>query len=129
MSKRLFYSDPYYILKIKNIFGYGGICHYNEIFHDIKQVLDNDMNIMCYRIKRNKNLYTLIFYWVFVQRMFIASWWKEIIFLSTFSISSFIEYTIMTIYEKCYLKYFKKQNKDDNNDAELVPLNSIDARE
>ena len=56
MSKRLFYSDPYYILKIKNIFGYGGICHYNEIFHDIKQVLDNDMNIMCYRIKRNKNL-------------------------------------------------------------------------
>ena len=129
MSKRLFYSDPYYILKIKNTFGYGGICHYNEIFHDIKQVLDNDMNIMCYRIKRNKNLYTLIFYWVFVQRMFIASWWKEIIFLSTFSISSFIEYTIMTIYEKCYLKYFKKQNKDDNNDAELVPLNSIDARE
>ena len=32
------------------------------------------------------------------------------------------------IYEKCNLKYFKKQSKDDNN-AELVPLNSIDARE
>ena len=73
MSKRLFYSDPYYILKIKNIFGYRGICHYNEIFHDIKQVLDNDMDIMCYRIKRNKNLYTLIIYWIFVQGMFIAS--------------------------------------------------------
>ena len=35
----------------------------------------------------------------------------------------------MIIYEKCYLKYFKKQSKDDNNDAELVPLNSIDACE
>ena len=47
---------------MENIFGYGGMCHYNEIFHDIKKILNNDMNIMCYRVKRNKNLYTLIIY-------------------------------------------------------------------
>ena len=34
------------------------------------------------------------------------------------------------MYEKCYLKYFKKQNKDTNNDdAELIPLNSIDIQD
>ena len=70
MSKRIFYTDPRYTLKIKNIFGYRGMCHYNEISHDIKEILDNDMNVMCYRVKRNKNLYTLIIYWVLSRNVY-----------------------------------------------------------
>ena len=36
------------------------------------------------------------------------------------------------MYERCYLKYFKKQMKDantNNNDTELIPLNNIDTHE
>ena len=91
---------------MENIFGYGGMCHYNEIFHDIKKILNNDMNIVCYRVKRNKNLYTLIIYWVLAQGMFILSLWRGIILLTTFLISLFINFGLIIIYEKCYLKYF-----------------------
>ena len=91
---------------MENIFGYGGMCHYNEIFHDIKKILNNDMNIMCYRVKRNKNLYTLIIYRVLVQELFIPSLWKGIILLTTFLISLFIKYGLLIIYEKFYLNCF-----------------------
>ena len=60
--------------------------------------------------------------------MFIASLWKEIILFTTFLISLFIKYGLIIIYEKIYLKYFKKENKDDtdNDDTELIPLSRID---
>ena len=64
--------------------------------------------------------------------MFIASLWKEIILFSIFLISLFIKYGLIIVYERCYLKYFKKQNKDantNNNDTELVPLSNIDIHE
>ena len=62
--------------------------------------------------------------------MFIASLLKEIILISAFLISLFIKYGLIIVYEKCYLKNFKKQSKDKNNDdAELIPLSSIDIRD
>ena len=62
--------------------------------------------------------------------MFFASLLKEILLILTFLISLFIKYGLIVVHEKCYLKYFKKQNKDTNNDdAELIPLNSIDIQD
>ena len=62
--------------------------------------------------------------------MFIASLLKEIILISAFLISLFIKYGLIIVYEKCYLKHFRKQSKDKNNDdAELIPLSSIDIRD
>ena len=129
MSKKLFYTDRLYLIKIKSVFGYGGYCHYTYLFHDIKHNARNDVNIICYRIRRN-NIFNLAIYWILFQGMFFASLLKEIILISTFLISLFIKYGLIVVYEKCYLKYFKKQNKDKNNDdAELIPLTSIDIRD
>ena len=129
MSQKLFYSDPLYLIKIKSIFGYGGYCHYTYLFYDIKHNARNDVNIICYRIKRNNNIFNLALYWILVQGMFLESLLKEIILILTFLISLFIKYGLIIVYEKCYLKYFKKQNKDINNDDDdvvLIPLSSID---
>ena len=106
MSKKLFYTDPLYLIKIKGIFGYGGYCHYIYLFHDIKYNSRNYINIICYRIKRNKNIFNLAIYWILVQGMFIASLLKEIILISAFLISLFINYGLIIVYKKCYLKYF-----------------------
>ena len=131
MSKKLYYSDPLYLIKIKSIFGYGGYCHYTYLFHDIKHNARNDVNIVCYRIKRNNNIYNLALYWVLVQGMFLASLLKEIILILVFLRSLFIKYGLVVVFEKCYLKYLKKQNKDTNNDddVDLIPLSSIDIHE
>ena len=129
MSKKLFYTDRLYLIKIKSVFGYGGYCHYTYLFHDIKHNARNDVNIICYRIRRN-NIFNLAIYWILFQGMFFTSLLKEIILISTFLISLFIKYGLIVVYEKCYLKYLKKQNKDTNNDdSELIPLSSIDVQD
>ena len=128
MSKKLFYTDRLDLIKIKSVFGYGGYYHCTYSFHDIKHNARNVVNIICYRIRRNNNIFYLAIYWILLQGMFIASILKEII--STFLISLFIKYGLIVVYEKCYLKYFKKQNKDINNDdSELIPLSSIDVQD
>ena len=128
MSKKLFYTDRLDLIKIKSVFGYGGYYHCTYSFHDIKHNARNVVNIICYRIRRNNNIFYLAIYWILLQGMFIASILKEII--STFLISLFIKYGLIVVYEKCYLKYFKKQNKDTNNDdSELIPLSSIDVQD
>ena len=132
MNKKMFHADPYYLIKIKNIFGSGGCCHYAALFNDIKHNINNNVDFMCFRVKRNRNIFILVAYWILVQGMFIASLWKEIILFSIFLISLFIKYGLIIVYERCYLKYFKKQNKDantNNNDTELVPLSNIDIHE
>ena len=83
----------------------------------------------CYRIRRNNNIFNLIIYWILVQGMFIASLFKEIILISAFLISLFIKYHLIIVYEKCYLEYFKKQKDKNNDDAELIPLSSIDIQD
>ena len=57
--------------------------------------------------------------------MFLASPLKKILIL-VFLISLFIKYGLIIIYKKCYLKYFKKQNKDTNNgdDVDFIPFSS-----
>ena len=80
MSKKLFYTDLLYLIKIKSIFGYGGYCHYTYLFHDIKHNARNDVNIICYRIRRN-NIFNLAIYWILFQGMFFASLLKEIILI------------------------------------------------
>ena len=72
MSKKIFYTDPLYLIKIKSIFGYGGYCHDTYLFHDIKHNARNDVNIICYRIRRNNNIFNLAMYWILVQGMFFA---------------------------------------------------------
>ena len=106
MDQKMFYTDLYYLLKIRNLFGYEGFCHYRALFSDIKHNLNNNADIMCFKVQRNRNMFILVMYWILVQGMFIASLWKEIILLTTFSISSFIKYGLMILYEKIYLKYF-----------------------
>ena len=106
MDKKMFYTDPYYLLKIGNLFSYEGFCHYRALFSDIKHNLNNNADIMCFKVQRNRNMFILVTNWILVQGMFIASLWKEIILLTTFSISSFIKYGLMILYEKIYLKYF-----------------------
>ena len=89
------------------------------------------MLILCVLGLKEIEIYLYV-YWILVQWMFRASLWKEIILLSIFLISSFIKYVLIIVYERCYLKYFKKQNKDNNtnnDDTELVPLNNIDIHE
>ena len=63
--------------------------------------------------------------------MFSASLFKEIILILVFLISLFIKYGLIIVYEKCYLKYLKKQNKDTNNDddVDLIALSSIDIQD
>ena len=125
MSKKNILFGPLYLIRIKNIFGYEGYCHYTYLFHDIKHNARNDVNIVCYRIKRNNNIYNLAVYWILVQGVFLASPLKKILIL-VFLISLFIKYGLIIIYKKCYLKYFKKQNKDTNNgdDVDFIPLSS-----
>ena len=72
MSEKLFYTDPLYLIKIKSIFGYGEYCHDTYLFHDIKHNARNDVNIICYRIRRNNNIFNLAMYWILVQGMFFA---------------------------------------------------------
>ena len=130
MSKKLFYIDRLYLIKIKSAFGYGGYCHDTYLFHGIKHNARNVVNIICYRIRRINNIFYLAIYWILVQGIFIASILKEITLISTFLISLFIKYGLIVVYEKCYLKYFKKQNKDTNNDnSELIALSSIDVQD
>ena len=64
MDKKLFHTDPYYLLKIRNIFSYGRFCHYRALFNDIKHNLDNNVDIMCFRVKRKRNMYILVIYWI-----------------------------------------------------------------
>ena len=106
MDKKMFYTDLYYLLKIRNLFGYGGFCHYRALFNDIKHNLNSNADIMCFKVKRNRNMFILVMYLILVQGMFIASLWKEIILLTTFLISSFIKYGLIILYEKIYLIYF-----------------------
>ena len=47
MSKKLFYTDPYYSSKIKNIFGYGKSCHYHTLFYDIENKDKMIKSILC----------------------------------------------------------------------------------
>ena len=108
----MFCTDPYYSLKIRSIFDYGGFCHYRTIFNDIKHNLDNNVGIMCFRVKRNRNMYILVMHWILVQGMFIASLRKKIILFTTF-----LKYGLIKKYENFFLKYFKKQNTDANNDT------------
>ena len=63
--------------------------------------------------------------------MFSASLFKEIILILVFLISLFIKYGLIIVYEKYYLKYLKKQNKDTNNDddVDLIALSSIDIQD
>ena len=68
----MFYTDPYYLIKIKSIFGYGGFCHYRALFNYIKHNINNNVDIMCFRVKRNRNIFILVMYWILVQGMFIA---------------------------------------------------------
>ena len=56
MSKKLFYIEPHYLSKINNIFGYRGFCHYHALFYDIKNNVNNKVDIMCFRIKRSRNM-------------------------------------------------------------------------
>ena len=130
MNKKVFYIDPYYLIKIKNIFGYGGLCHYTALFNDIKHTINNDVDIKHFRVKRNRNIFILVVYWILVRGMFLASLWKEIILLSIILISLFIKYGLIIVHERCYLKYFKKQKREaSNNDTELIPLNNIDTQD
>ena len=69
----MFYTDPYYLIRIKNIFAYGEFCHYAALFHDTKHTINNNVDIMCFRVKRNRNIFILVMYWILVQGMFIAS--------------------------------------------------------
>ena len=64
MDKKLFHTDPYYLLKIRNIFSYGRFCHYRALFNDIKHNLDNNVDIMCFRVKRKRNMYILVICWI-----------------------------------------------------------------
>ena len=57
----MFYTDPYYLIKIKNIFDYGGFCHYTALFNDIKHTINNSVDIMCFRVKRNRNILILLY--------------------------------------------------------------------
>ena len=103
---------------------------YTALFNDIKHTINNNVDIMCFRVKRNRNIVILVVYWILVQGMFIASLWKEIILLSIFLISLFIKYGLIIFYERCYLKYFKKQKREtSNNDTELIPLNNVDTHD
>ena len=129
MSKKVFYTDLPYLIKIKSIFVMVDtvIIH---IYFMILSIMLGMMLILCYRIRRNNNIFNLAIYWILVQGMVFASLLKEIILISNFLISLFIKYGLIVVYEKCYLKYFKKQNKDKNNDdAEFIPLSSIDIQD
>ena len=108
MNKKMFYTDPYYLIKIKNIFDYGGFSHYTALFNDIKHTKKYNVDIMCFRVERYRNIFILVVYWILVQGLFIVSLWKEIILLSIFLISLFIKYGLIIVYKTCCLKYFKK---------------------
>ena len=130
MNKKVFYIDPYYLIKIKNIFDYRGFCHYTALFNDIKHAITNDVDVMRFRVKTNRNIFILAEYWILVQGMFLAFLWKEIILLSIFLITLFIKYGLIIVHERCYLKYFKKQKREaSNNDTELILLNNIDTQD
>ena len=60
MNEKMFDTDPYYLTKIKNIFGYGGFCHYTALFNDIKHTINNNVDIMRFRVKRNRNIFICI---------------------------------------------------------------------
>ena len=62
MNKKLLYTDPYYLIKIKNIFDYGGFSHYTALFNDIKHTIKNNVDIMCFRVKRYRNIFIPIVY-------------------------------------------------------------------
>ena len=73
INKKMFYTDPYYLIRIKNIVAYGGFCHYAALINDTKHTINNNVDIMCFRVKRNRNIFILVMYWILVQGMFIAS--------------------------------------------------------
>ena len=60
INEKMFYTDPYYLTRIKNIFGYGGFCHYRALFNDIKHTINNNVDIMRLRVKRNRNIFICI---------------------------------------------------------------------
>ena len=83
----MFYTDPYYLIRIKNIFTYEGFCHYAALFNNIKHTINNNVDIVCFRVKINRNIFILLVYCILVQGIFIASLWKEIILFGIFLIS------------------------------------------
>ena len=81
---------------------------------------------MCFRAKRNRNMYLFVTYRILVQEMFIASLWKELILRSTFLLSLFIKYGLIIVYENCYVKHFKrKKQNEDLDDSKLITFNSV----
>ena len=42
----MFYIGPYYLIRIKNIFAYGGFCHYAALFNNIKHTINNNVNAL-----------------------------------------------------------------------------------
>ena len=81
---------------------------------------------MCFRAKRNRNMYLFVTYRILVQEMFIASLWKELILRSTFLLSLFIKYGLIIVYENSYVKYFKrKKQNEDLDDSKLITFNSV----
>ena len=87
INKKMFYIGPYYLIRIKNIFAYGGFCHYAALFNNIKHTINNNVDIVCFRVKINRNIFILLVYCILVQGIFIASLWKEIILFGIFLIS------------------------------------------
>ena len=81
---------------------------------------------MCFRAKRNRNMYLFVTYRILVQEMFIASLWKELILRSTFLLSLSIKYGLIIVHENCYVKYFKrKKQNEDVDDNKLITFNSV----
>ena len=81
---------------------------------------------MCFRAKRNRNMYLFVTYRILVQEMFIASLWKELILRSTFLLSLSIKYGLIIVHENCYVKYFKrKKQNEDVDENKLITFNSV----
>ena len=123
VSKEMYYTDPYYSSSVTKIFGYGGYCYYKVLYRDTKNDMTSNVNLFCLRTERNRNMFLLIVYWILIQGMFITFLWKEIILVVTFLISLFFKYGLIKVYERCYLKYFKKKKENNGSGIEMISVN------